>query len=93
MQARDSVTIAYSAEPEVLTISILKSSAKNVLQALVDLGAVNIRKAKVAEQDVYEKVSKSYYEDLLELNGSIKDDSFAEQNDFSLESNLSRDFL
>ncbi|MDR3000447.1 MAG: hypothetical protein LBU89_04195 [Fibromonadaceae bacterium] len=35
----------------------------------------------------------SYYEKLQELNGSIKDDSFVEWNDFPLESNLSRSVL
>jgi len=40
MKLKDSATIAYSTEPEVLTVSILKSSAKKVLQALVDFGAI-----------------------------------------------------
>jgi hypothetical protein len=36
---------------------------------------------------------KAYYEKLLELNGSIKDDSFLEWNDFPLENSLSRSIL
>jgi len=40
-----------------------------------------------------EKGKRNYYEKLQELNGSIKDDSFIEQNDLPLENNLSRDFL
>jgi hypothetical protein len=36
---------------------------------------------------------KSYCEELQELNGSIKDDSFVECKDFPLENNLSRSIL
>jgi hypothetical protein len=36
---------------------------------------------------------KSYSEELQELNGSIKDDSFVECKDFPLENNLSRSIL
>jgi hypothetical protein len=40
-----------------------------------------------------ENKKKAYYESLQELNGSIKDDSFVEWNDFSLENNLPRSVL
>jgi hypothetical protein len=40
-----------------------------------------------------ENGQKTYYEKLRELNGSIKDDSFIEQNDLSLEKNLHRDLI
>jgi len=36
---------------------------------------------------------KSYSEELQELSGSIKDDSFVECKDFPLENNLSRNIL
>jgi len=40
-----------------------------------------------------ENKKRNYYEKLQELNGSIKDNSFAEQSDIPLENNLPRDFL
>jgi hypothetical protein len=40
-----------------------------------------------------ENKKKTYHETLQELNGSIKDDSFVEWNDFSLENNLPRSVL
>ena len=40
-----------------------------------------------------ENKKRNYYERLQELNGSIKDASFTEQNDIPLENNLPRDFL
>jgi len=44
MQAKDSAAIAYSSEPQVLAVSVLKSGAMNILQALADLGIISIRK-------------------------------------------------
>ncbi len=44
MQAKDSATIAYSAEPQVLTVSVLKNGAMSILQALADLGIIGIKK-------------------------------------------------
>ena len=40
-----------------------------------------------------DKIQKTYFEKLQELNGSIKDASFIEQNDIPLEKNSFRDFL
>jgi hypothetical protein len=44
MQAKDSAAIAYSSEPQVLTVSVLKNGAMSILQALADLGIISIRK-------------------------------------------------
>jgi len=44
MQVKDSATIAYSAEPQVLTVNVLKNGAMNILQALADLGIISIKK-------------------------------------------------
>jgi len=47
MQAKDSATIAYSAEPQVLTVSVLKNGAMSILQALADLRLISIKKTKI----------------------------------------------
>jgi hypothetical protein len=52
MQAKDSATIAYSAQPQVLAVSLLKSGAMSVLQALADLGIISIKKINAAENEV-----------------------------------------
>ena len=44
MQAKDSAAMAYSSEPQVLSVSVLKSGAMSILQALADLGIISIRK-------------------------------------------------
>jgi len=52
MQAKDSAAIAYSVEPPVLTISVLKNGAMGILQALADLGIISIKKTDVAKQEI-----------------------------------------
>jgi hypothetical protein len=52
MQAKDSATIAYLAEPQELTINVLKNGAINILQALADLGIISINKTKTAKSEV-----------------------------------------
>jgi hypothetical protein len=42
MQAKDFAAIAYSAESQVLTVSVLKNGAMSILQALADLGIISI---------------------------------------------------
>jgi len=44
MQAKDFAAIAYSAEPQVLIVSVLKNGAMSILQALADLGIISIKK-------------------------------------------------
>ncbi|MDR2580628.1 MAG: hypothetical protein LBC85_06520 [Fibromonadaceae bacterium] len=44
MQLKDSATVAYSAEPEVLTISVLKDGVMSILQGLADLRLINIKR-------------------------------------------------
>ena len=48
MELKDSATIAYSAEPEMLSISVLKSGAMDILQALANLRLISIKKMKTA---------------------------------------------
>jgi len=52
MQAKDSATIAYSIEPQVLTVSVLKNGAMSILQALADLGIISIKKTNIAKNEV-----------------------------------------
>jgi hypothetical protein len=52
MQAKDSASVAYSAEPQVLTISVLKNGAMSVLQGLADLGIISIKKTNSEKQEV-----------------------------------------
>ena len=52
MQLKDSATIAYSAEPEVLTVSVLKNGAMSILQALADLGIIGIKRTNAVNQKV-----------------------------------------
>jgi len=52
MQAKDSATIAYSVDPQVLTVSVLKNGAMSILQGLADLGVISIKKTKTAKQEV-----------------------------------------
>jgi len=52
MQAKDSATIAYSAEQQVLTVSVLKNGAMSILQALADLGIISIKKTNIVRNDV-----------------------------------------
>ena len=44
MQAKDSAKIAYSAEPQVLAVSVLKSGAMSILQELVKLKFISLSK-------------------------------------------------
>ena len=44
MQAKDSAKIAYSAEPQVLAVSVLKSGAMNILQELAKLKFISLSK-------------------------------------------------
>jgi hypothetical protein len=37
MQVKDSATIAYSAEPQMLTISILKDGVMDILKSLANM--------------------------------------------------------
>ena len=48
MELRDSVAIAYSAKPEVLTISVLKNGVMGILQGLADLRLINIQRQEIA---------------------------------------------
>nr|AGS54401.1 hypothetical protein [uncultured bacterium contig00104] len=52
MELKDSGTIAYSAKPQELTISVLKDGAMSILQGLVDLGVISIKKSNAAKQKV-----------------------------------------
>jgi len=52
MQVKDSATIAYSVDPQVLTVSVLKNGAMSILQGLADLGIISIKKTKTAKQEV-----------------------------------------
>ena len=44
MQAKDSAKIAYSVEPQVLTVSVLKNGAMNILQELEKLKFISLSK-------------------------------------------------
>ena len=44
MQAKDSAKIVYSAEPQVLTVNVLKSSAMSILQELAKLNFISLNK-------------------------------------------------
>jgi hypothetical protein len=52
MQLKDSATIAYSTEPQVLTINVLRDGAMSVLQGLADLGIISIKGTSVAKPEV-----------------------------------------
>ncbi len=52
MLVKDSATIAYSAEPQVLAVSVLKNGAMGILQALADLGIISIKKINTAKNEV-----------------------------------------
>jgi len=52
MQVKDSATIAYSVEPQVLTVNVLKNGAMSILQALADLGIISIKKADIVKRSV-----------------------------------------
>jgi hypothetical protein len=52
MKLKDSATIAYSAEPEVLTISVLKREVMGILQGLADLGGISIKRTGVTKPEV-----------------------------------------
>jgi hypothetical protein len=47
MELKDSATIAYPADPQVLTVSILKNGAMSILQGLADLNIISIKKQVV----------------------------------------------
>jgi len=47
MELKDSATIAYSADPQVLVVSVLKNGAMNILQGLADLNIISIKKQVV----------------------------------------------
>jgi hypothetical protein len=42
MQLKDSAAIAYSAEPQVLTISILKNEVINILKSLANMKLIKL---------------------------------------------------
>jgi len=64
MQAKDSATIAYSVEPQVLTVSVLKNGAMSVLQALADLRIISIKKPKITfTKKSLEEAAELIYED------------------------------
>jgi hypothetical protein len=42
MRLKDSATIAYSAEPQVLTISILKNEVINILNSLANMKLIRL---------------------------------------------------
>jgi hypothetical protein len=56
MLAKDSATIAYSAEPELLTVGVLKSGAMSILQGLADLNIISLKKQVVKEDYVPIKI-------------------------------------
>lgn len=47
MKLKDSGTITYSADPPMLTVSLLKDGAMSVLKALADLGIIGLKKEVV----------------------------------------------
>jgi hypothetical protein len=47
MQLKDSATIAYSADSQVLTVSVLKNEAMSILQGLANLGIISIKKETI----------------------------------------------
>ncbi|MDR2580630.1 MAG: hypothetical protein LBC85_06530 [Fibromonadaceae bacterium] len=68
MQLKDSATVAYSAEPEVLTISVLKDGVMSILQGLADLRLINIKKqenafVKASLKEAAELLYKDYKND------------------------------
>jgi len=64
MQAKDSATIAYSAEPQVLTVSVLKNGAMSILQALADLRLISIKRTKITlVKKSLEEAAELLYED------------------------------
>jgi len=81
MQVKDSATIAYSAEPQVLTVSVLKNGAMNILQALADLRLISIKKTNIAfAKKSLKEAAKLLYEDykndknlteFIQLDGEI----------------------
>jgi hypothetical protein len=44
MELKDSATLAYSANPQVLVVSVLKDGAMSILQGLEDLNIISIKK-------------------------------------------------
>jgi len=44
MQVKDSASIVYSAEPQVLTVSVLKNGAMSILQELAKLKFISLSK-------------------------------------------------
>nr|AGS54056.1 hypothetical protein [uncultured bacterium contig00048] len=70
MLAKDSAAIAYSAEPELLTVGVLKNGAMSILQGLADLNIISLRKQAVKEDYVPIKIENlikeidSEFEDL-----------------------------
>jgi hypothetical protein len=52
MQLKDSSAIAYSAEPQVLTVSVLKNGAMGILQGLADLGIISIKSARNTKSEI-----------------------------------------
>jgi hypothetical protein len=74
MQLKDSAAIAYSAEPQVLTINVLKSGAMNILQELAKLKFISLNKPIMREdrEDIssYE-AGKKYFGKYGSGNGSL----------------------
>ena len=44
MQAKDSANVAYSVEPQVLTVNVLKNGAMSILQELARLKFISLSK-------------------------------------------------
>jgi hypothetical protein len=53
MLAKDSATIAYSAEPQVLTVSVLKDGAIKILQELANLNIISMKKQDAAKSSSF----------------------------------------
>jgi transcription initiation factor IIE alpha subunit len=68
MQLKDSAAIAYSAEPQVLTISILKNEVMDILQNFARLNLISIsnKRDEISDGDSREQV-------LLNLKHGFKD--------------------
>jgi len=63
MQAKDSATIVYSAEPQVLTVSILKNGAMSILQELAKLKFISLSKPVVKKNVKQQTVSFGMWKD------------------------------
>jgi len=62
MELKDSASIAYSAEPQVLTISILKDGVMDILKSLANMKLIRLETSRERE---FKKIARSNISMLL----------------------------